>query len=560
MEAALAEDSEVSGLLEREEVLGRELLAFLEPLEDEFRLSLRVDLFRDFLGDAAALHPDAVDDLVVIVDLADVLDVLAVFLVREHLRLDELLLRPIGLPAQVVALLVERGHLVVFCLGLLREFGDALVGVFREVSRGLQLVLHLPDVLVLLERLLEFLDLRLEVLNLVDQRAFLVDRQDGRHLSELEALQFLLELPERHGASGELPPLQVAELVLELVDPAVVTVAFLFRGLDLGVQFVPLDAVLGRLVDERADLRVQGVALLDPFPRPVVQLVAVLLDAGAPAFAERVPSPSPAATSYTLALAADRRSAERNETITYMIWLNVSGGGSLQLVGVNFTVDPDLILVGSAISIPFACGTNNANATFAQWQCSFLRSGRSYRFAVPAVVDANATRGRSRIATTQAVELGGGAATPRIAQVRVWILIGVLALQVGAEPASPPVMGSRITFVVNVTNVIATDVDPADIQNLTAYNVRITIGISPLLEVGSATPRLLVLSYLTPSENVNVNFTGIVSSNATVGDPVWVNATVLYEDMANRSSRKPPSTNCRSRAGGRRSSAAVTSS
>src|SRR5207245_5924311 len=114
-----------------------------------------------------------------------------------------------------------------------------------------------------------------------------------------------------------------------------------------------------------------------------VVLVAVLLDAGAPAFAERVPSPSPAATSYTLALAADRRSAERNETITYTIWLNVSGGGSLQLVGVNFTVDQDLILVGSAITLPFSCGTNSSNATFAAWQCSFLRSGRSYRIVVP---------------------------------------------------------------------------------------------------------------------------------------------------------------------------------
>src|SRR5256886_15296811 len=129
--------SKVSGLLEHEEVLGRELLAFLEPLEDEFRLFLRVDLFRDFFGDAAALHPDAVNDLVVIVDLADVLDVLAVFPVREHLRLDELLLRPVGLPAQVVALLVAPGHLVVLRLALFPELGDALVSVFREVSRGL---------------------------------------------------------------------------------------------------------------------------------------------------------------------------------------------------------------------------------------------------------------------------------------------------------------------------------------------------------------------------------------------------------------------------------------
>ncbi len=266
-----------------------------------------------------------------------------------------------------------------------------------------------------------------------------------------------------------------------------------------------------------------------------VVLLVLLLDAGAPAFAGRFGPPSPAATSYTLALAADRRSAERNETITYTIWLNVSGGGPLQLVSVNFTVDPDLILVNTSITLPFSCGTNSSNATFAAWQCSFLRSGRSYRIVVPVVVDANATRGRSRIATAQAIELGGGPATPRIAQVRVWILIGVLALRVGATPSSPPVWGSRITFVVNVTNIITTDVDPADVQNLTAYNVHITIGISPLLEVGSATPRLLVLSYLTPSENVNVNFTGIVSSNATIGDPVWVNATVLYDDVANRS-------------------------
>lgn len=264
-------------------------------------------------------------------------------------------------------------------------------------------------------------------------------------------------------------------------------------------------------------------------------LVAVMLDAGGVAVAVRTPSPSPAATNFTLALAADRRSAERNETITYSIWLNVTGGGSLQLVGVNFTVDPDLTLVGTAITLPFSCGTTSSNATFAEWQCSFLRSGRSYRFTVPVLVDANATRGRSRIATAQGIELGGGAATPRVAQVAVWILVGVLELQVVADPSSPLVKGGPITFIVNVTNVISTNVDPADVQNLTAYNVRITIGISPLLDVGNSTPRWLNLSYLTPSENVNVTFTGIVSSNATVGDPVWVNATVLYEDAANRS-------------------------
>ena len=264
-------------------------------------------------------------------------------------------------------------------------------------------------------------------------------------------------------------------------------------------------------------------------------LLAVAVDTAAPAFAEPAPSPSPAAT-YTLALAADRRSAERNETVTYGIWANVSGGGSLSLVRVNFTVDPDLTLVGGAITIPSSCGTSTSNGTFAEWQCGFLRSGRSYRFTVPAVVDANATRGRSRIATAQAIELGAGTATPRIARVAVWILIGVLELQVTAILSSAPSPGSQIYFNVNVTNIIRTDVDPADVQNLTAYNVRITIGISPFLDVGTTTPRLLTLPYLAPSESDSVNFTGIVSTrNATIGEPISVNATLLYDDVSNRS-------------------------
>ena len=262
-------------------------------------------------------------------------------------------------------------------------------------------------------------------------------------------------------------------------------------------------------------------------------LLAIAFDTAAPALAERGPSPAPAATTYTLALAADRRSAERNETITYSIWVNVSGGGSLQLVRVNFTLDPDLTLVGAAIVLPSACGTSTTNATFAEWQCSFLRPGRSYRFTVPAVVDANATRGRSRIATAQAIELGAGAATPRIARVPVWILIGVLELQVTALLSSAPSPGSQIYFIVNVTNIIRTDVDPADVQNLTAYNVRIMIGIGPFLDVGITTPRLRTLPYLAPSESDSVNFTGIV--NATVGEPISVNATLLYDDVANRS-------------------------
>src|SRR5439155_430180 len=102
-------------------------------------------------------------------------------------------------------------------------------------------------------------------------------------------------------------------------------------------------------------------------------------------------------------------------------------------------------------------------------------------------------------------------------------------------PPAPPVLGSRIQFTVNVTNIIPTTVDPSDARNLTAYNVSIAIGISPFLDVGNGSWRSFPRTNLTPSENINVTFTAIVNANATVGDPIWVNATVVYEDISNRS-------------------------
>src|SRR5436189_5982153 len=91
--------SQVAGLLEGHKVVRRELLTLLEPLEDLLGFPLRVDLFRGRLRTAAALHPDPVDDLVVVVELADVLDVLRLLFARVRCRVDELLLGPICLHA-----------------------------------------------------------------------------------------------------------------------------------------------------------------------------------------------------------------------------------------------------------------------------------------------------------------------------------------------------------------------------------------------------------------------------------------------------------------------------
>src|SRR5437879_7175539 len=106
-------------------------------------------------------------------------------------------------------------------------------------------------------------------------------------------------------------------------------------------------------------------------------------------------------------------SADRNDTIAYTMWLNVTGGGQLQLARVNLTLEPDLVLQINASVHPAACPILNSNATFATWQCSFLRAGRSYRWSVPTIVAANANLGRLRLETEIAQELRSDLLSPR---------------------------------------------------------------------------------------------------------------------------------------------------
>jgi hypothetical protein len=265
----------------------------------------------------------------------------------------------------------------------------------------------------------------------------------------------------------------------------------------------------------------------------VVLLVASF---AATAFAGAVPAslPLPGAAQYTFELSSNMTSADRNDTIGYSIWLNVTAG-TLQLARVNLTLDPDLLLVLRTTTYPTACGIIVTNATFAEWQCSFLRSGRSYRWSVSAAVAANATRAKFRMAVARSVELGVPAPAPQSAQVGVWILSGVLELNVKADPGSAAPQGYNVNFTVNVTNIFPLNLsNPSNERNLTAYNVRISIGISPLLDVGNSTPRFMARANLTPGETVGVTFPAIVSGRAAVGDQVWVNATLEYNDVAGR--------------------------
>ncbi len=242
--------------------------------------------------------------------------------------------------------------------------------------------------------------------------------------------------------------------------------------------------------------------------------------------------PVPSATTFTVSLIADRSAAEPSDTVTFTLYLNITSGGQLQLARVNFSVEPDLEVLAAAATSPADCGPTFSNITFAQWQCSFLRVGRSYRWTIPVSVADNGTVGQYRTATAVAVELGGGPATPRESQVSVWIVPAILRLTIEASRSVAVHQGDKIDFFINVTNVNTTT-NPSQLANLTAYDVVLTINVSPELDIRSAPTRYGSPS-LSPLSSMNVKLTTFVKAGASPGNPVWINAAVVYRDADNR--------------------------
>src|ERR1041385_7775340 len=263
-----------AGLLQRQQVLGAQLLAGLELLEDRLGGGLAARLLR--LAGAAGLGVGAL--VLEEVDVVDDLDVGLVDLVGLHLGDDELLLQLVRLLAQLVGRLVELDHGVVLglrLLGHLADLGVRLLGLLLElVGRlqgglelgvGAQLRLLLPDELA-------------DLLEALHERLLLGDREDRGHVLVLQHAGLLLQLG--NGLAGAavghaLAPHSVGGL-LRLVGGAVGLVAQLLGALDALVELVAALLVLVGLVDEGAHLGVEGVALLGVLARLVVEAVALL--------------------------------------------------------------------------------------------------------------------------------------------------------------------------------------------------------------------------------------------------------------------------------------------
>lgn len=213
---------------------------------------------------------------------------------------------------------------------------------------------------------------------------------------------------------------------------------------------------------------------------------------------------------------ADAAVAGEDSAITYRVWLNLSGGGSVQYAWMNVSLDPDLTVERSIT--PSGC-TLSGNES---WQCNGLREG-AYLWTVETRLASNTSLNRWLNATASVRTYTNRQYSPSVEdQASVWISGVVLSLEITAVPDTWVRPGELVEFRIRVFG-RDQDVD-------TAHNVVVHLEVSPGLRPN--VPIDLAWEELSAGGVLGYTFPLFVEDNATVGDPVWVTAILRYEDSA----------------------------
>jgi hypothetical protein len=267
-------------------------------------------------------------------------------------------------------------------------------------------------------------------------------------------------------------------------------------------------------------------------------LFAALLFASLGGASAGIASSAPAGVaptaSFTAEIVANRTAAEPGESVLFTLWVNVSVG-QIQFSRVNVSLDADLRLRTAEMTHPADCSRVSGNETFAEWQCTFLRAGRSYAWSLPAEVSADAATNRDQAATAHAADLSDVVPNVQSDTTAVWVLERLLNLVVYASPPGPTYPGHVVTFTINATNRVERSNDTDEVRNATAFNVSLRIELDPVLRLGSAgTPLAYDLAQLIPEDSLNVSISVVVLDTATGPDSVGIEATLSYYDISDR--------------------------
>lgn len=219
-----------------------------------------------------------------------------------------------------------------------------------------------------------------------------------------------------------------------------------------------------------------------------------------------------------LRIVANRTLAARNDSVQYTMWLNLTGGGSVQYAWVNVTFDLGLLPDASSATTPSGCA-RGVNTT---WQCNGLRAG-VYVWTIRAAVTPIAPTAQWANATASVLTYTNRQYSPVVQDLaEIWIAAVILDLGILSDPANTIRLGEKVHFTIAVSNDRLKNDEPA-------YDVNVHINVSPGLSPSAGQD--YHNDSLTAGSVVIFSLDLVVDKNASVGNAVLVLARLTYQDF-----------------------------
>lgn len=257
------------------------------------------------------------------------------------------------------------------------------------------------------------------------------------------------------------------------------------------------------------------------------------------------PAPGPfavrgSAAGVAIAIAPDRPYAGRNDTVTFTIWVNVSGSGQFQSGIVNLTFDDYAGYYGNPLLL-----SGTVNPTWPgscirlgplDWQCFNMRAGYALVWTVPFVVNGSYQRvGFPQNVTANVAASQGGSASVYSNVTSVWIAGATLDIQFVSAPLLSAAPGDLVMYNVtlaNVANPVGAGGGNASDDNATALWVNLTIRLDPAFRLASSTtPLTASVPRLTPGSELQFEIPVLVLPGVFPGTVASLEASATYQDF-----------------------------
>lgn len=274
-------------------------------------------------------------------------------------------------------------------------------------------------------------------------------------------------------------------------------------------------------------------------PLVALLLLCLLVSAATPA-SQGPATVRASAASVGIAIVPDRPYAGRNDTVTFTVWVNVTGSGQFQSGIVNLTFERYLGYYANPLELS---GTTNATWPGScirmgpvTWQCFNMRAGYALVWTVPFIVNGSYQRvGFPENVTANVASTQGGSTGVQSATTSLWIAGATIDIQFVSSPLLSAAPGDLVTYNVTLANVakpVGASGGNASDDNATALWVNLTVRLDPAFRLAStSTPLTASVPRLTPGSEIQFQIPVLVLPGVFPGTVASLEASATYEDF-----------------------------